>query len=217
MKKENFWGVFFMAENFVITIARGFGSGGKEIAHAVAKKLGVKCYEHSILTLASHLSGVDRSLFAEADEKLLKPSFIHTLKETLSPHPDAHFVSNDQLFSYEAQIIKGLAASESCVIVGKAADFVLKDFENVFSFYIEAPRDFCLENVMRKMDVTEDEAHKLISDTDKYRAEFYKYVTGGNYWTNPVNYDMTLNTKKVGKENCVKVIANYVNMMMEGK
>ena len=217
MKKENFLGVFFMAENFVITIARGFGSGGKEIAHAVAKKLGVKCYEHSILTLASHLSGVDRSLFAEADEKLLKPSFIHTLKETLSPHPEAHFVSNDQLFSYEAQIIKGLAASESCVIVGKAADFVLKDFENVFSFYIEAPRDFCLENVMRKMDVTEDEAHKLISDTDKYRAEFYKYVTGGNYWTNPVNYDMTLNTKKVGKENCVKVIANYVNMMMEGK
>ena len=60
-----------MGKNFVITIARGFGSGGKEIAHAVAKKLGINCYEHSILTLASHLSGVDRSLFAEADEKLL--------------------------------------------------------------------------------------------------------------------------------------------------
>ena len=206
-----------MGKNFVITIARGFGSGGKEIAHTVAKKLGINCYEHSILTLASHLSGVDRSLFAEADEKLLKPSFIHTVKETLSPHPESHFVSNDQLFEYEAKIMKGLAASESCVIVGKAADFVLKDFENVFSFYIEAPRDFCLKNVMNKMDVTEDEAHKLISETDKYRAEFYKYVTGGNYWTNPVNYDITLNTKKVGKENCVKVICDYVNMMMEGK
>ena len=206
-----------MAENFVITIARGFGSGGKEIAHAVAKELGIKCYEHSILTLASHLSDVDRSLFAEADEKLLKPSFIHTIKETLSPHPEAHFVSNDELFAYEAQIIKGLAASESCVIVGKAADFVLKDFPNVFSFYIEAPRDFCLENVMRKMDVTEAKAHELISSTDKYRADFYKYITGGNYWTNPVNYDLTLNSKKVGKENCIKVICDYVNMMMEGK
>ena len=206
-----------MSKNFVITIARGFGSGGKEIAHSVAKALGVKCYEHSILTLASHLSGVDRSVFAEADEKLLKPSFIHTIKESLSPYPESHFVSNDELFAYEAQIIQGLAASESCVIVGKAADFVLQDFENVFSFYIEAPRDFCLNNVMRKMDVTEEEAHKLIAETDKYRAEFYKYVTGGNYWTNPVNYDMTLNSAKVGKENCVKLIADYVGMMMEGK
>ena len=206
-----------MGKNFVITIARGFGSGGKEIGHAVAKALGIKCYEHSILTLASHLSGVDRSLFAEADEKLLKPSFIHTIKETLLPHPESHFVSNDELFAYESQIIKGLAASESCVIVGKAADFVLKDFDNVFSFYIEARRDFCLKNVMGKMDVTEEEAHRLISDTDKYRAEFYKYVTGGNYWTNPVNYDMTLNSAKVGKENCVKVICDYVKMTMEGK
>ena len=206
-----------MGKNFVITIARGFGSGGKEIAHAVAKQLGVNYYEHSILTLASHLSGVDRSLFAEADEKLLKPSFIHTIKETLSPHPEAHFVSNDELFSFEAQIIKGLAASESCVIVGKAADFVLRDFDNVYSFYIEAPRDFCLKNVMAKMDVTEDEAHKLISDTDKYRAEFYKYITSGNYWTNPVNYDMTLNSARVGKDNCAKVICDYVNMMQEGK
>lgn len=206
-----------MGKNFVITIARGFGSGGKEIGHAVAKALGVKCYEHSILTLASRLSGVDRSLFAEADEKLLKPSFIHTIKETILPHPESHFVSNDELFSYEAQIIKGLAASESCVIVGKAADFVLKDFDNVFSFYVEAPRDFCLKNVMSKMEVTEEEAHRLISDTDKYRAEFYKYVTGGNYWTNPVNYDMTLNSAKVGKENCIKVICDYVKMMMDGK
>ena len=206
-----------MGENFVITIARGFGSGGKEIGHAVAKVLGIKCYEHSILTLASRLSGVDRTRFAEADEKLLKPSFIHTVKETLLPHPESHFVSNDELFAFESQIIKGLAASESCVIVGKAADFVLKDFPNVFSFYIEAPRSFCLKNVMSKMEVTEEEANKLISDTDKYRAEFYKYVTGGNYWTNPVNYDITLNSAKVGKENCVKVICDYVNMMMGGK
>ena len=204
-----------MGKKFVITIARGFGSGGKEIAHAVAKKLGINCYEHSILTLASQMSGLDRSHFANADEKLLKPSFIHSIKETFSPEPEAHFVSNDELFGYEAQIMRGLASSESCVIVGKAADFVLKDEENVFSFYIEAPRAFCLQNVMRKMDVTEAEANDLITKTDKYRADFYKYVTKGNYWTNPVNYDMTLNSAKVGKDNCVDVIVDYVNMMME--
>lgn len=204
-----------MGKKFVITIARGFGSGGKEIGHAVAKELGINCYEHSILTLASQMSGLDRSHFAKADEKVLKPSLIHSIKETFSAEPESHFISNDELFSYEAQIMRGLASSESCVIVGKAADYVLRDMDNVFSFYIEAPRAFCLQNVMRKMDVTEEEANELISKTDKTRAEFYKYVTKGNYWTNPVNYDMTLNSAKVGKENCVEVIVNYVRMMME--
>lgn len=204
-----------MGKKFVITIARGFGSGGKEIGHAVAKELGINCYEHSILTLASQMSGLDRSHFAKADEKVLKPSLIHSIKETFSAEPEPRFISNDELFSYEAQIMRGLASSESCVIVGKAADYVLRDMDNVFSFYIEAPRAFCLQNVMRKMEVTEEEANELISKTDKTRAEFYKYITKGNYWTNPVNYDMTLNSAKVGKENCVEVIVNYVRMMMK--
>ncbi len=206
-----------MGKNFVITIARGFGSGGKEIGQAVAKALGINCHEHSILTLASQLSGVDRSRFAAADEKIYKPSLIDTIKDTLYPEPDDPAVSNDELFAFEAQIIRSLASSESCVIVGKAADYVLHDFDNVYSFYIEAPRAFCLQNVMRKMEVTEEEANELITKTDKHRADFYKYITGGNYWTNPVNYDLTLNSAKVGKENCVKVIIDYVKMMQEGK
>lgn len=206
-----------MSKRFVITIARGFGSGGKEIASRVAKHFGINCYEHGILTLASQMSGLDRAHFAAADEKLLKPSFIHSIKETLNPVPESHFISNDELFGYEAQIMRGLASSESCVIVGKAADYVLKSFDNVFSFYIEAPRDYCLKNVMSKMDVTESEANELITKTDKYRSDFYKYITHGNYWTNPVNYDLTLNSARMGKENCVKVISNYVAMMMEGK
>lgn len=206
-----------MGRNFVITIARGFGSGGKEIAHDVAKKLGINCYEHSILTLASQMSGVDRTHFAEADEKIIKPSLIHTIKETFRPEAEGHFVSNDELFSYEAQIMRGIASSESCVIVGKAADYVLRDMDNVYSFYIEAPRTFCVKNVMRKMEVTEAEANELIAKTDKYRADFYKHVTKGNYWTNPVNYHMTLNSERVGKENCVEAIVSFVKMMQEGK
>ncbi len=206
-----------MGKNFVITIARGFGSGGKEIASKIAKKLGINCYEHAILTLASQMSGLDRSHFAEADEKLLKPSFLHSIKETFAATPESHFVSNDELFSYEAQIIRALATNESCVIVGKAADYILKDYDNVFSFYIEAPRDYCLKNIMEKMDITEEEAHDLISKTDKYRADFYKYVTDGNYWTNPVNYDLTLNSERVGKDGCVEVIAGYVEMKMREK
>ena len=200
-----------MGKNFVITIARGFGSGGKEIGTALSKLYGINCYEHSILTLASQISGLDRAKFAEADERLVKPSLFDALIN------DGTHVTNEELFDYQSKVIRGLAASESCVIVGKCADYILKDFDNVFSFYIEAPRRFCLDNIIRKKDVTEQEAAEMITKTDKYRAEYYKYYTGGNYWTNPVNYDMTLNTEKVGKENCIKIIKAYIDMRMGDK
>ena len=196
-----------MSKKFVITIARGFGSGGKQIARELAKQLSVPCHEHDILTLAAEKSGYERSKFAEADEKIVK----HTLLDTLS----GSFVPNDVLFEHQAKVIRELAEKESCVIVGKCADYVLRDMENVFSFYIEAPRAVCLKNVMEKMEVTEAEAHDLITETDKFRADYYKYYTGGNYWTNPVNYDLTLNSGKLGAENCIKVIKNYVEMMTE--
>ena len=200
-----------MAENFVITIARGFGSGGKEIGTALSKLYGINCYEHGILTMASQISGLDRTKFAEADERLVKPNLLDAIIN------DGTHVTNEELFDYQSKVIRGLAASESCVIVGKCADYILKDFDNVFSFYIEAPRRFCLDNIMRKKDVTEQEAAEMITKTDKYRAEYYKYYSGGNYWTNPVNYDMTLNTEKVGKENCIKIIKAYVDMRMGAK
>lgn len=196
-----------MSKKFVITIARGFGSGGKVIARQLAKELGIPCHEHDILTLAAEKSGYDREQFARADEKLVH----HTIFDTMS----RKFVPNDVLFLHQAETIKELADKESCVIVGKCADYVLRGRENVFSFYIEATRDVCLKNVMAKMEVTEAEANSIITETDQYRADYYKYYTHGNYWTNPVNYDLTLNSGKLGQEKCVAVIKNYVEMMLK--
>lgn len=205
-----------MANNYVITIARGFGSGGKEIASQVAKDLGIHCYENRILTLAAEYSGLDRSRFVEADEKLKGNRLIASLRElprTINPKPeDKGFKSDTQLYHYEAEIIRQLADTESCVIVGKCADYVLKDRAHVYSFYIEAPRAYCLPRIMKKMNISEAEANRLISKTDKYRADYYKYYTGGNYWTNPVNYDLTLNSDRVGQENCIEIIKQYVKM-----
>ena len=113
-----------MSKNFVITIARGFGSGGKEIGTAVSKLYGINCYEHGILTLAAQMSGLDRSQFAAVDEKIYRPNIIETIKDSIAPAP-----TKEQLFDYQAQIIRGLASSESCVIVGKCADYILRDFD----------------------------------------------------------------------------------------
>lgn len=207
-----------MADNFVITIARGFGSGGKQIASQVAKDFGIHCYENRILTLAAEKSGYDRTRFLEADERLVGNALVNSLKSlprSIKPKPEEkRFVSDMYLYECEADIIRELADTESCVIVGKCADHVLKNHKNVFSFYIEAPREFCLHRIMDRMGVSEPEAHRLISKTDKYRADYYKYYTGGNYWTNPINYDMTLNSDRVGIEECILTIENYVKMKM---
>jgi cytidylate kinase len=203
-------------ENYVITVARGFGSGGKEIASKLADDLGIACYENRILTLASQLSGLDEELFNEVNEKIRGKKFSGLLKglpRTIKPKPvDDEFVSDVRLFEFQKQIIENLAKTESCVIVGKCADWVLKEFPNVISIYIEAPRPFCAQRVMKKMGVNEETAHLSITKTDLYRAAYYEHYTGGNYWTNPVNYDLTLNSERVGIDNCVTVLKNYLRL-----
>jgi len=203
-------------DNIVITVARGFGSGGKEIALKLADELGIACYENRILTLASQLSGLDEELFQEVNEKRRGKKFSGLLKglpRTHKPNPvDDEFVSDQRLFEFQKQIILNLAQSESCIIVGKCADWVLKDNPQVISIYIEAPRAFCVERVMKKMGVNEETAHTSITKTDQYRAAYYQHYTQGNTWVNPINYDMTLNSERVGINQCVEVIKDYIKI-----
>lgn len=203
-----------MTHNYVITIARGFGSGGKEIGTKLAERLGIPCYERQILKLASDASGLSETLFEQTDERLRGSLWAKRLTQiqfhTVAEPQDKRFESDINLFNIQAQIIRELAMTTSCIILGKCADYILKDRDNVASFYIEAPRNACVKSIVNKMGVTESEAHKLIQKTDKYRAEYYKYYTGGNYWTNPVNYDITLNSDRVGRDRCVDVMEYYV-------
>ena len=204
-------------KNFVITVARGFGSGGRDIAAMLADELGVHSYDKRILTLASQYSGYPEHFFREADETL-NGSLITKQLQALPKHHAptgelSKFTSDDRLFDYQKIIIEKLAASESCVIVGKCADYILKDYDNVVSIYVEAPRSYTLRRVMERMDdITVEEAHHLITKTDKYRADYYKYYTGGNYWTNPVNYDLTFNNARLGDERCVKLTLDCMKL-----
>lgn len=199
-------------QGYVITIARGFGSGGKEIGVKLSQRLGIPCYEQQILKMASEYSGINEELFNMADEKLGKGLFKGLPFDYVVEPSDKRFTSNNNLFNIQSEIIKKLAGEMSFIVIGKCADYVLKDFCNVASFYIEAPRADCVASIVKKLGVTETEAHRLIEKTDKYRADYYKYYTNGNYWTNPVNYDMTLNSARVGRDRCVDVIENYVKV-----
>lgn len=204
-------------ETFVVTLARGFGTGGKEIASRLAKELGIHCYENRILTLASQLSGLDSNLFSEVNEKIRETvgfaGFLRGLPRAehyITKNED--FVSDDALFAYQKQIIENLADSESCVIVGKCADWILRGRKNVVRIYVEAARPFCVRRTMEHMGVSEETANNTIARTDRYRADYYRYYTGGGEWTNPVSYDMVLNSEWMGIENSVEMIQYYLQL-----
>lgn len=206
-------------KNFVITVARGFGSGGKEVSLKVAKKLGIPCYYSQILQMASDYSGIKKELFVKADERLTGSRLIRLLKRTpnrdqIIEPTEREFVSDVNLFNIQAKIIKELAEHESCVIIGKCANDILSKYPNVVSVYIEAPRAFCAARIMDDFGCDEEEAGRMIHHTDKYRADYYKYYTGGKTWTDPVAYDMTLNSARVGIDRCVDVIIHYTEMKL---
>ncbi|WP_333678113.1 cytidylate kinase-like family protein [Muricomes intestini] len=203
-------------ENYVITIARGFGSGGKEIAIKLGERLGISCYERQLLTMASDQSGIDEGLFVETDERLRGKYIANWLRKipftaVLEPN-EKDFVSDINLFNIQAELIRSLAKSESCIIVGKCADHILKDYKNVISLYVEAPRSACVKSIMNKMYISEERANQLIHSTDRYRAQYYNYYTGGKDWTNPINYDLILNSNRIGRDNCVEVIMEYIKI-----
>lgn len=203
-------------KRYVITIARGFGSGGKDIGMRLSKALGIPCYERQILTMASEKNGIDEYIFVENDEKLRGKFIANFLRKVpvsgiVEPY-DKEFISDVNIFNLQAEIIRSLAATESCIIIGKCADYILKDNKNVISIYVEAPRECCVKSIRDKMHVSEERAHQLIHSTDKYRSEYYSYYTGGRDWTNPTNYDLVLNTGRVDREMCVEIVKNYVNM-----
>ena len=201
--------------NYVITIARGYGSGGRTIGKMLAEQLGISYYDRELLRLASDASGINEELFAKADEKLKKTRLFKIAKKVykgeLIPPDSDDFVSNDNLFNYQAKIIKELAQQESCVIVGRAADFILKDFDNVVKVFVHAPIEDCIKTLKEMTGKSEKELEKQILSIDKHRAEYYKYYTGRN-WEDAKNYDLCLNSSQLGFEKCVEIVKAYLDI-----
>ncbi len=201
-------------ENIVITIARQYGSGGKTVGEMLAKKLDIPYYDKDLMKLASEESGINEALFINADEKV-KNSLFRASKnayngELLEPS-SGDFTSSDNLFNYQAKVIKSLAKEQSCIIIGRCADYVLKDFDNVLSVFVHAPKDFCMEQAAKKHSMSTKDLEKYIAKIDKGRADYYQYHTG-RVWTDARNYDLCLDSSKLGFDRCVEEIIAYMNV-----
>lgn len=201
-------------EKFIVTIARGFGSGGGVIGQKLADRLGIPCYSREILTMASEKSGISEAIFAQNDEKLRGSLLINEIRnipreKALSPY-DKDFVSDSNIFALQSEIIRSLADTESCVIIGKCADHVLREYKNVLNVYVNADRTSCVEAIVERMCVSNKEANRLIERTDKYRSDYYTFYTEGKEWQDPLNYHLFLNSSKLGWDKCVDILEDTI-------
>ena len=156
-----------MGENIVITIARQYGSGGKTIGAMLAKELGINCYSREILKMASEESGINEGLFGMSDEKIKKAPWFKILSrpydgELLTPE-DRDFVSDDNLFNYQAKVIQDLAEKESCVIVGRCADYVLRGIPGATNVFVYAENEDKIKRAVEEYGVPEKDVKKIIS------------------------------------------------------
>ncbi len=175
----------------IITIARSYGSGGKEIGKALAKALGVNYYGREIFEISQ---GDESGLYSGGDESMHEFSFDEV----------------DELFKRQSETIKKIAERESCVIVGRCADYILRDMDGVVKIYLYAPLRDCMRRVIRLYELNPDDAKKLIHSMNKTRGDYYFHNTG-QQWSDPTHYDICLNTAGAGTEKCVKFIKAYID------
>ena len=195
---------------FIITIARQYGSGGRTVGKMLAEKLGVHYYDREIIMCAAEEHGLNPRVFE--DEKL-KRDFWSRIRggRTAVPPESAGFTGDDNLFNFQAQTIKRIADEGPSVIIGRCADYILRDRPDVARVFVFAPDDFCLREAMKVNSLPEHEVVRLIAKTDDYRAKFYKYHTGQE-WKDARNYDLALNSARLGFDGTVEAILSYLEV-----
>jgi len=198
----------------VFTIARSYGSGGRTIGKMIAEQLGIPFYDRELLYLASEDSGIRLELFGKMDEtvktSILDP-FSDKYKGGVIPPESSDFVSDRNLFNYQAKIIHDLYEKGPCVIMGRCADYLLKDCPDVVKLFVWAPKEDCVKNVVDITLVDEKEARRRIRKIDAHRSKYYRYYTG-NAWDDVRNYDLCLNSSALGFEKTTELIEEYARI-----
>ncbi|MDD2971289.1 MAG: cytidylate kinase-like family protein [Lachnospiraceae bacterium] len=189
-----------MGRKVIITIGREFGSEGHEIGKELAERLGINMYDKDLLAIAAKRSGLAVEHLANVDESIatrfLEPYLGFSMgNENL----------NDKLFAVESQIIRDIASKESCIIIGRCADFVLKDEENCINAFIYAPYETRVNMIAQKHKITEEAARKLVKKMDQVRNSYYTFYAGKD-WNRKEGKDLMLNRARFGIKGCVDIL-----------
>lgn len=197
-------------KNYVISISRQFGCGGLEIATKLSEKLEIPYYDKEIIKRAAKDSGFDENLFLFYDEKPTRSFLYNVSAEGLGAITNSGVSLEDKIFQYQFDTIRKVADEGSCIIVGRCADYILRDNPNLFTVFLHADDDFRFERAINLYGINKKNALKEIKSTDKKRARFHNFYCD-NKWGDTLAYDLSVDVSRLGIENTVELIVDYIN------
>lgn len=200
----------------IITVARQFGSGGRDIAQSLANELGIKFYDKELISEAAKESGMSPEVFENIDEKATN-SLLYSLSMGLYNFGNGFSAVgdlpvNDKLYIIQHKMIKKLAEEGPCVILGRCADYILRDYPNVINIFINADIEYRKERAIKYHNVDKRRAEQIVNKTDKNRANYYSFYSGQK-WGQAQNYDLCINSGKMSQEDAVSLIKTYVELL----
>ena len=204
-------------KHFVITIGRQYGSGGRLVGKKLAEELGVHFYDEEILKMTSEESAIGEKYFRLADEKagnsLLYRIVSDRKPELGEPSTGDNLTSPDNLFRFQASVIRRLAAEESCIFAGRCADYVLEEagLDCLVRIFVYADFPTRVQRAMDVDKIDEKEAVRRIKRIDKERKDYYRYYTGKD-WMDMNNYDLPINASRINFDEMAILIKNYLKL-----
>lgn len=202
-------------KKIIITIGRQYGSGGREIGNIIASELGIKVYDREMLSVAAKDSGICEEFFEKHDEKPTS-SFLYSLvmdtyAMNYSTNAFADMPLNHKVFLAQFNAIKKIAEEESCILIGRCADYALEENKDAVKIFIHADLDARIHRIARIYDITDSKAKDTIIKTDKKRASYYNYFSNKK-WGECSSYDLSLDSSILGTEGTARAIIEYIKL-----
>ena len=201
---------------FVITVGREFGSGGRELARALADELGIAYYDKELLVESAKLAGIEPEFFEQKDERF--PSFLHGLFSfTMGVTPMCYYtgggsITYDSLYKAISDFLTAEADRRSFVVVGRTADYILREHPHVVNLFLHAPMEECVKRITARADaMSAEKAEAMAKRTNRWRVEYYNFFTDKE-WGHASSYDLTIDTSRMPMDKIVALIKSYLEL-----
>ncbi|MEI0798137.1 cytidylate kinase-like family protein [Brachyspira intermedia] len=204
--------------NIIITISRQYGSGGRNIGKLIANKLNINFYDKEFVEIVAKRTGINKQYLENMEEKFTNDNLFFSAfhKEHFSSpfSGQIKYSTLDTMFEIQSEVIKDIANKGSCVIIGRCANFILKNTgHKCFNVFVHAPNKDRIERITKEYGVKIEDAETQLINTDKYRSNYYKYYTGME-WGNMINYNLTIDSGYFNEENVCNIIIEAAKKRM---
>lgn len=205
-----------MKKHIIINVGRQLGSGGRIIGNRIAQDFNIKFYDKELLDLAAQESGFDKRFFERNDEHkgFLKMLFSPFAPIFGSSNPYTNQLSDESLFKFQSDAIRKAAEKDSCVFVGRCADYILRDFPNKVDIFITADMADRVKRVSETLNISEKEAEKKCIEGDENRAQYYNYYSAKT-WGRAESYDLCINSSVLGIDSTIELVEDFISQKLQ--